>query len=145
MNERKLTAPAGAYQRFANGSVHWSRSSGAHFTRRDGQIQRKWASQKYERGPLGYPTSDQVRMRHRAQADYQNFQGGTIVTHPDTGTHTMGGAIRNTWRGLGWERSDLRLPTTDERPLTSPRGAYQHFQGGYITWTRSQGARIHYR
>lgn len=46
MDERKLTAPAGAYQRFANGSVHWSRSSGAHFTRRDGQIQRKWASQK---------------------------------------------------------------------------------------------------
>lgn len=140
MDERQLYSPRGAYQRFANGSVHWSSSTGAHFTHRNGKIQRKWAEQKYERGPLGYPATDQTRLRYRSQADYQRFQGGSIVSHPATGTHSMVGAIRSKWKALGWERSYLRLPTTDERQLTSPRGAYQHFEGGSIHWSKATGA-----
>lgn len=138
MNERSI--PGGAYQRFEKGSVHWSRATGAHFTYRGSPIQRKWGAEKYERGPLGYPASEQSRLRYRAQTDYQRFSGGSIVSNKATGTRFMRGAIEKKWKSLGWERSYLKLPVADERPLRSPSGAYQTFEGGSIHWSKATGA-----
>jgi len=73
---------------------------------------------------------------------YRHFRGGSIYWHPFTGAHEVHGAIRGKWSSLGWERSFLGYPTTDEtagRELQG-QGRYNHFQGGSIYWHPATGA-----
>src|SRR5690606_19395708 len=73
------------------------------------------------------PTPDGVgRFRH--------FEGGSIYWHPRTGAHVVHGLIRQKWAELGWERSFLGYPTSDELPLANGAGRYSEFQGGTIYW-----------
>ncbi|QIN28632.1 LGFP repeat-containing protein [Brevibacterium luteolum] len=51
-------------------------------------------------------------------------------------------AIRTAWGKQKWERGRLGFPKTDEYEWKGK--VRQDFQGGYITWTRSEGARIRY-
>ena len=130
----------GCFQKFKNGSVHWSKKSGAHFTRAGGTIQKKWGTGKWERGPLGYPTSEQVNFKYRSGAYYQNFQNGMIIHHKDTGTWILKGAIRTKWKALGWERGYSKLPISDEKCGLKNRGCFQKFEGSSIHWTSASGA-----
>lgn len=58
----------------------------------------------------------------------------------DNGTaHFVGGAIRNKWGALGFERKALGYPLTDEQDVPG-RGKRQDFQGGNIYWSSSAGA-----
>jgi LGFP repeat len=87
---------------------------------------------------LGYPTTDET-----ATADgvgrYNHFERGSIFWHPQTGAHEVHGAIRDLWAQLGWERSELGYPTSDEAPLDG--GARRsRFQHGSIYWTPGFGA-----
>jgi hypothetical protein len=45
------------------------------------------------------------------------------------------GAIRNEWSSLGWERSALGYPITDEYAVNG--GRQSDFQGGFLRWTTS--------
>ncbi|WP_368074058.1 LGFP repeat-containing protein [Brevibacterium sp. CS2] len=54
--------------------MHWTQSTGAHFTQ--GRIQRAWRTQGYERGRLGYPTSDEYSSGANKR---QNYEGGYIL------------------------------------------------------------------
>ncbi|MFD1821076.1 family 16 glycosylhydrolase [Brevibacterium otitidis] len=74
-DERRLRRDGGAYQVFEHGQIHWSRKSGAHPTK--GAIQKYWASQKWENGWLGYPTSGEIR--NKDGSVYQNFQHGRVT------------------------------------------------------------------
>ena len=59
-----------------------------------------------------------------------------------TGAHAVKGEIRKRWKVLGWERSYLHYPTTDEYVSN---GVYRSdFQGGYITYTVAAGAVDHH-
>ncbi len=44
------------------------------------------------------------------------------------------GLIRTKWAALGWEKSPLGYPTTDESAAGSGKGRYNNFQGGTIIW-----------
>jgi uncharacterized protein with LGFP repeats len=48
------------------------------------------------------------------------------------------GAIRDRWAALGWERSALGYPTSDEFDVAG--GRRNNFQHGYITWLSASGA-----
>jgi len=50
------------------------------------------------------------------------------------------GAIRDEWSSLGWERSFLGYPVTDETVAPDGVGHYNHFQNGSIYWSPSTGA-----
>ena len=52
------------------------------------------------------------------------------------------GAIRDKWAELGWERSFLGYPTTDEWPTPDGVGRFNDFQGGSIRWHPDTGARV---
>jgi uncharacterized protein with LGFP repeats len=69
---------------------------------------------------------------------YNHFQRGSIYWTPSTGAHNVNGEIRKRWAALGWERSYLRYPISDE--YTIPNGWRSDFQGGYIYYTASTGA-----
>ncbi|MFD3459303.1 hypothetical protein ACFWVM_06310 [Nocardia fluminea] len=63
----------GRFNRFENGMIYWSSSTGAHPV--SGGILIKWGLTNFETGPYGYPVSDQ---RQRGQAFDQDFQFGTL-------------------------------------------------------------------
>ncbi|MFI9448778.1 PQQ-dependent sugar dehydrogenase [Amycolatopsis sp. NPDC052450] len=131
----------GRYNHFPNwpgtsqSSIYWTPSTGAHPVY--GRIRVKWAALGWERGPLGYPATDELptpdgvgRYNHFAKA-------GSVYWTMATDAHAIYGAIRQRWAALGWERSYLRYPATDEFGI--PIGRQNSFQGGYVTWNRSTG------
>jgi uncharacterized protein with LGFP repeats len=79
----------GCFQNFEKGTIMWSSTSGAHLIV-PGPIQQSWASQGFEAGALGYPTSSQTCTADRTSCS-QSFQGGTI-------TWTAAGGARITLR-----------------------------------------------
>jgi hypothetical protein len=73
---------------------------------------------------------------------FQHFKGGSIYYHPHAGAHEVHGAIRGKWAAMGWERSFLGYPRTDETTGndTKREGRYNHFQGGSIYWHPASAA-----
>src|SRR5439155_23783107 len=65
----------------------------------------------YERGVLGYPTSDE-----RAAADgvgrFNNFQYGAIDWTPQTGAHEVHGAIYAEWGMTGYKTEEQAYRVT---------------------------------
>ena len=72
---------------------------------------------------------------------FRHFAGGSIYWHPYTGAHEVHGLIRQKWANMGWERSFLGYPTTDETTGRDNDGAgrFNHFQGGSIYWHPALG------
>lgn len=66
---------------------------------------------------------------------YQHYQTGeSIYWHPDTGAHLIYGLIKGKWANLGWEKSVLGYPNTDEADAESSLGRFNNFQRGTISW-----------
>ncbi len=71
----------GRFNRFQNGMIYWTPSTGAHEIH--GAILDKWASFEYERSALGYPTSDETDSIDSGRVT--TFQKGLIYWWPDIG------------------------------------------------------------
>jgi hypothetical protein len=128
----------GHYRHYRGGSIYWHPRTGAHEVH--GAIRDKWASLDWERGLLNYPLTDELPTPDGV-GRYNHFLGGSIYWTPQTGAHEVHGAIRDKWESLGWERSFLGYPVTDETRTPSDHGRYSRFQGGSIYWTPENGAR----
>jgi uncharacterized protein with LGFP repeats/GH25 family lysozyme M1 (1,4-beta-N-acetylmuramidase) len=76
----------GCYQSFKGGSIHWSPTTGAVAT--TGAIRTTWASLGYERGKLGYPTSNESCSSATGPCS-QRFQRGTITWTAARGTAVL--------------------------------------------------------
>jgi uncharacterized protein with LGFP repeats len=77
-------APSGdsiRYVIFANGAIYWSPATGAQPL--TGRIYEAWATLRYERGPLGLPTSAEIQ---EPEWIVQNFQHGTLNFDRQTST-----------------------------------------------------------
>jgi len=123
-------------------SIYWTSTTGAHEVH--GVIRQEWAATGWERGPLGYPTTDET-VTPDGIGRYNHFTGhggwaASIYWTPATGAHEIQGAIRAKWASLGWERSALGYPTSDEFAVTG--GRRSNFQHGNITWIAATGALI---
>lgn len=73
-NENTGLINGGVYQMYQGGVIYWSPASGAHISS-DG-IRSIYASTGYERGRLGYPTSNEYVTSPGHVS--QNYQGGAI-------------------------------------------------------------------
>jgi hypothetical protein len=83
-NELTAADGVGRYNHFQkDGSIYWTPSTGAHEV--NGVIHDKWASLGWERGVLGYPTSDEMS---DPQGRRSNFQNGYIIYNSSTGIAT---------------------------------------------------------
>lgn len=129
----------GRFNFFNNGSasIHWTPRTGAHAVW--GSILQKWAQLNWENGPLGYPVTDETTTPDGI-GRFNHFEnGGSIYWTPDTGAHAVWGDIRKRWESLGWERSYLGYPTSDE--VDFPEGGRANtFQNGGIYWWPDTGA-----
>nr|WP_199430045.1 PQQ-dependent sugar dehydrogenase [Qaidamihabitans albus] len=125
-------------------SIYYSPGTGAHGVW--GEIRRKWAALGWERGPLGYPPTDE-RPTPDGVGRYNHFAGtpatgpASIYYSPGTGAHGVWGEIRRKWAALGWERGPMGYPATDERPTPDGVGRYNHFsKAASIYWSPGNGA-----
>lgn len=127
----------GHYRHYQGGSIYWSPATGAHEVH--GDIRGKWSSLGWERSFLGYPLTDETTTPDGV-GRYNHFQGGSIYWTPGTGAHEVHGAIRALWASMGWERSFLGYPTSDELTTEDATGRYSEFQHGSIYWSAATGA-----
>jgi uncharacterized protein with LGFP repeats len=135
----ELTAPdqIGRYRHYQHGSLYWAPGRGAHLVH--GRIRDKWAETGWERG-FGYPLTDELPAPDGI-GRYNHFQHCSIYWTPGTDAHEVHGAIRERWAQLGWERSYLGYPVSDEvRVGDAADHRYSLFEHGSIVWTPQSGA-----
>lgn len=65
----------GAFNRFEGGALYWSPRTGAHVVPR-GPVFEAWGTVDYERGRLGYPTSE---LKNTRDGQVMEFEGGSIT------------------------------------------------------------------
>ncbi|HET8614975.1 MAG TPA: hypothetical protein VFL94_05560 [Actinomycetales bacterium] len=71
----------GWYRRFQRGTIVWNPRVGAHEVH--GPIGDRWAAEGAERGPLGYPTTDQLAGKDAAQVgQVSHFENGSLYWYP---------------------------------------------------------------
>jgi len=133
-----FTINGGRLNDFEGGSVYWTAGTGAREVY--GAIRATWKRLGAERSGLGFPTTGEVGTPDRV-GRFNHFEGGSVYWTPGTGAREVRGAIRDRWAGLGWERSALGYPRTDELPTPDGRGRFNHFQVGSVYWTAATGAR----
>ena len=83
--ERGTPDGVGRYSVFERGSIYWTPQLGAHEVH--GRIRDAWARSGWERGPLGYPTSDEYAEGDGRRSD---FEHGFIHWSAATNTTTIG-------------------------------------------------------
>jgi uncharacterized protein with LGFP repeats len=122
----------GRFNHFANnGSIYWTPSTGAWSIH--GAILAKYQALGGPSSVLGYPVTDETgtpggvgRFNHFANS-------GSIYWTPSTGAWSIHGMIRDKWASMGWERSCLGYPISDEFGISG--GRQSNLQGGEITYS----------
>jgi uncharacterized protein with LGFP repeats len=139
-NELPTPDGVGRFNHFSNGwSIYWTPFTGAWSIH--GAIRDHWAAMGWERSVLGYPVSDENPTPDRIGRFNHFLNAGSIYWTPATRAHAVYGAIRAKWASMGWERSVLGYPVTDEGGTPDRIGRFNHFsKNGSIYWTRSGGA-----
>lgn len=127
----------GRHSLFQGGFIYWSPSTGAHEVH--GAILSLWRFLGWEKSFLGYPVTNETTTADGV-GRFNHFQGGSIFWSPSTGAFEVHGAIRDLWASLGWERSFLGYPVTNETTTADGVGRFNHFQGGSIFWSPFSGA-----
>ena len=90
-----------------------------------------------ETGFLGQPETE-IQLCPDEKGLYQHFLGGSLYWH-DGKIVEIHGAIRDKWAELGWERSFLGYPISDETDFTED-GKVSVFEHGEIYWWPDTGA-----
>jgi uncharacterized protein with LGFP repeats len=108
-----------------------------------GAIAQKWQSLGGVGGFLHAPLTNETATPDGV-GRFNHFEGGSIYWTPNTGAHEVHGQIRNKWESLGWERSFLGYPISDETDMHDGRGRFSSFQGGAIYWSQQSGAHTIY-
>lgn len=130
----------GAYQRFQNGMVVWHSSTGAFGVQ--GPILATYTA--LGGSAWGYPTTDVTPIDGGWFSHFRSADTGaelSIYATPQSGAFALHGPIRQKWAAMGWERSPLGYPVSDELPTgVDPHGRYTTFQHGLIVYHPSHGA-----
>ncbi len=123
---------------FEGGAIFWTPETGAHEVH--GAILQKYSDLGKYYGFLGYPKTDELKTPDGI-GRYNHFQGGSIYWTPTTGAHEVHGAIYDKWAEMGWEKSWLGYPTSDEFSIPGTNGKRSIFVGGAIDWFPGKGAK----
>ncbi|HZB21188.1 MAG TPA: N-acetylmuramoyl-L-alanine amidase, partial [Blastococcus sp.] len=127
----------GCGQQFQRGSIYWSPTAGAHPT--SGAIRATWMATGWERGPLGYASSD-ITCGLTDDGCIQTFEGGLVLWAPAVGSRWTNGPIAAAWVASGRESGPLGYPTTDMACGLVRDGCGQTFEDGVVQWSAATGA-----
>ncbi|AKK02368.1 hypothetical protein [Corynebacterium epidermidicanis] len=115
----------GRKQYFQRGRIYGSLSGVVSI---EGKILEKWVETGEEKGPLGYPATDEEGTPDGV-GRYNRFALGMIYWHPNHGAHWLNPLVATMWGKHGWERSKWGYPIEDSQPLPSGDG-HQRFEHG---------------
>jgi len=104
-----------------------------------GAVAEEWQNRGGAAGLLGFPRSSE-RPTGDQIGRVSEFERGSIYWVPTTGAREVHGAIRDSWRAMGAEKSPLGYALTDEGPTPDDVGRFQRFQSGSVYWTPTTGA-----
>ena len=135
--EMDLGDGRGRVRDYQNGSIYFTPQTGAHEVH--GFIRIHYGRLRGHRGFLGYPKTDELGTPD-GRGRFNHFEGGSIYWTPETGPHEVHGAILGQWAQMGFERSRLGYPTSDEQDM--PGGRISHFERGEIRWTPTGGPQV---
>src|SRR5207247_1199716 len=103
-----------------------------------GTIRTHWLALGGPTGFLGLPLTEELPCIDGV-GGHNRFDGGVIFWSPPTGAWEVHGAILDRWGALGFERSYLGYPESDENALTDPLTGktirYSRFERGTIFWS----------
>jgi hypothetical protein len=89
-------------------------------------------------GILGKATSTEAAGANGGR--YRHYQHGSIFWSAETGAHEIHGLIHGRYKALGWEKSWLGYPMTDEIDTYANEGRVNKFVGGELLWRRATNA-----
>ncbi len=138
-DENCTLANGGCMQNFQGGRIYWQSAAGANAVY--GGIGNRWDQSGAELGPLGYPISGE-NCTLISGGCVQTYQGGYIYWQSSVGAHSIAGGIGSKWVQMGYERSPLGYPMTEESCSNEPRRCVQTFLGGTITWASGVGVSV---
>jgi hypothetical protein len=111
-------------------TTYTSRYTGSHQV--CGAIRQKYQELGGPTGFLGYPITDELATPD-GRGRYNHFaNSGSIYWTRSTGAWSVHGAIQAKWASLGWERSCLGYPISDEYGIKG--GRQSRFQNGTISY-----------
>jgi hypothetical protein len=96
-------------------------------------IDDKYAELGGAAGALGMPMSQEAKAPDGI-GKYRHYARGSIYWHPTTGAHEVIGLILRRWSELGFEKSYLGYPISDEIGTFDGGGRVSKFQGGELIW-----------
>lgn len=139
-----LGTPAGApfpvaggwEQDYTGGAIYYWPTIGAHSVQ--GKILAHYRRLGGPAGIVGFPSTDETGTPDGIGRFNVFSKDASIYWTSRTGAHSIHGAIRDRYAAMGWERSPLGYPTSDE--FAVPGGRRNNFQHGWINWTASNGA-----
>lgn len=137
-DELKTFDGKGRYSEFEGGIIYWSPQTGAHEVH--GTIGEKYSMLGSCDSLLGYPITDE-RKTPDGVGRFNHFQNGSIYWTPTTGAREVHGKIRDKWKEMGWEKSWLGYPTSDEFSIPGTDGRRSIFVNGAIDWYPGTGAK----
>jgi hypothetical protein len=141
-DEQPALAARGRVSHFDGGDIYWDLNIGAHGVH--GAIRQHWIDLGGPGGFLGFPVTDETGTPDGI-GRFNRFENGMIYWTPATAAHEVHGAILDRWSALGYEKSYLGYPVSDEGPSVLlvagipvlDRRSY--FQFGRLDWTDSTG------
>jgi Ca2+-binding RTX toxin-like protein len=137
----ELAVPDGRVSHFQRGSLYYTNGAPQAYYVING-IRAKYDALGGASSFLGLPTTDEGYTPDGLGA-YNHFRGGSIYWTNGTGAWSIRTPVRDRWAELGWERSWLGYPITDEMDTWLPSGAagrVSRFQYGSIFWSGLGGA-----
>jgi uncharacterized protein with LGFP repeats len=123
--------------RYQNGAIYLGPSTPPAWVH--GAIEGRYNGFAAAAGWLGMPITDETGAPD-GRGRYNHFEQGSIYWTATTGAFEVHGAIRDRWAALGWERSSLGYPLSDETAIPGSAGRFNTFEGGSINWTPAAGA-----
>ena len=133
----QASTKGGVFQRFKHGVGYWSPATGAQFVGEP--VLSAWGGYGYQTGSMGYPRSGGVAGIDGSR--HQIFEGGIAYWRPGGRVSFIHGSILSAWAAVGWERSWLGLPTSNETASTKG-GVFQRFEHGVGYWSPATGAQF---
>ncbi|SSC24635.1 LGFP-repeat protein [Klenkia terrae] len=130
-------AAGGCLQSFQAGTAYTTSAAGT-WSVMTGPVGSAWAAQRWESGPLRYPTGDQTCS---SSTDcVQPFQGGLLTVSQAFGARTVPlGPIADAWVARGAGGGVLGQPTRDQFCGLTAAGCGANFQGGSLYTTAATG------
>ena len=135
-DEKGVGDGRGRFNRFMGGAVYWTSAGGAWEVH--GDILGKYDALGGPRGPLRYPTSDELAAAGGGRES--RFENGAIAWRVNRGAWSVQGLIHARWRQIGGMGGALGYPLSDEMGWPDGRGRLSWFDGGAIFWTGPTGA-----